>query len=534
MNTSTVQALSFAKDSGVSGEKVFTKEAVQFLVKLHRTFDNRRKQLLSARKERQKEINQGRHPSFLQETASIRQDSSWHIAPIPLDLKKRWVEITGPTDRKMMINALNSGADIFMADFEDANSPTWQNMVEGQSNLMDAVAGTLSYTSPEGKSYRLNDHRAAIMVRPRGWHLNEKHVLVDGELISASLFDFGLAFFHNAKELLKKGSGPYFYLPKLENHLEARLWNDVFIFSQKECGLANGTIRVTVLIETILAAFEMEEILYELRDHISGLNAGRWDYIFSIIKKFSHQQDLIFPDRSQITMTVPFMRAYTELLVKTCHKRGAYAMGGMAAFIPSRKDPAVNEKALNQVREDKKRESSDGFDGTWVAHPDLVPVAREIFANALRKQDNQLKKLRSDVNVLPSALLNFHIASGTITEPGLRQNVSVALQYLNAWLSGTGAAAIFNLMEDAATAEISRAQLWQWIHHPKGILEDGRRITPELYKQIADEETSKVQALSQQSHATSKINEARQVLDKLVLNSEFSDFLTISAYNLLN
>lgn len=500
-------------------EKVLTPEAVAFITKLHKQFNEKRLALLNQRKQRQQQIDNGLMPSFLEQTKNIRDDNSWKVASTPNDLQKRWVEITGPTDKKMVINALNSGADIFMADFEDANSPTWKNMIEGQQNLTDAIAGTLSYTSPEGKSYKLNDKRAVLMVRPRGWHLDEKHFTVEGKPISGSLFDFGLYFFHNAKNLIEKGTGPYFYLAKLENHLEARLWNDVFVFAQKELGIPQGTIRATVLLETILAAFEMEEILYELRDHSAGLNAGRWDYIFSIIKKFRSKKDLLFPDRIQITMTVPFMRAYTELLVKTCHKRGAHAIGGMAAFIPSRKDSKVNENALAKVREDKLRESQDGFDGTWVAHPDLVAVAREIFDKALKGKDNQKERLRDDVKVAADELIKFTIP-GVITEDGFRKNISVALQYLDAWLNGVGAVAIFNLMEDAATAEISRAQLWQWVHHPDAVLADGRKITVELYDTVVDEEMSKL----------SKSTKARQLLDRLVKAKEFPEFLTLIAY----
>lgn len=507
-------------------EKILTPEALQFLTKLHRSFNQRRFELLEARVERQEQINQGKTPDFLPETAYIRQDQSWKVAKAPADLQKRWVEITGPTDRKMMINALNSGADVFMADFEDANAPTWSNMIEGQVNLIEAIQGTLSYTSPEGKQYRLKDQTAVLIVRPRGWHLDESHMTIDKEPMSASLFDFGLAFFHNAKNLIKKGSGPYFYLPKIESHLEARLWNDVFIMSQKELNIPRGSIRATVLIETILAAFEMEEILYELKEHSSGLNAGRWDYIFSIIKKFQNKKDFIFPDRSQITMNVPFMRAYTQLLVHTCHSRGAFAMGGMAAFVPSRKDKAVNDEALSRVREDKVRESHDGFDGTWVAHPDLVPIAREIFAEVLKNRPNQLNLLQTNINISVKELLDFHIHSGKITERGMRQNISVALQYIAAWLSGTGAVAINNLMEDAATAEISRAQLWQWIHH-SAKLDDKQLITPELYQILAIEELHKLK--NEHPESKQKLEDAHQILNDLVLSPTFANFLTIKA-----
>lgn len=531
MKTSAFECLTFSPKFHAVEDKVLSPQAQQFLLKLHRRFNQQRLFLLQKRQEKQEDINQGHKPDFLIETASIRENSQWKVAPTPKDLQKRWVEITGPTDRKMMINALNSGADVFMADFEDANSPTWQNMVEGQANLIEAIDGTLSYTSPEGKNYRLNNHIAVIMVRPRGWHLNEKHVLIDGEPISASLFDFGLAFFHNAKKLLKKGSGPYFYLPKLESYLEARLWNDVFIFSQDELGISQGSIRATVLCETLLAAFEMEEILYELRDHSSGLNAGRWDYIFSIIKKFQNDKYLIFPDRGQITMTTPFMRAYTDLLVKTCHKRGAHAMGGMAAFVPNRKNPTVTEVALAKVKEDKLRESKDGFDGTWVAHPDLVPIAHEIFELALKERSHQKENMRAEVNIQATDLLNFQIAGGKITENGLRQNISVALQYLDAWLRGVGAVAINNLMEDAATAEISRAQLWQWLHHGAK-LDDGRIITTTLYHKVFQDESESLKNLyAGNIEALKKLKEAQDLLNQLVLEKKFPEFLTSIAYS---
>lgn len=505
-------------------QKVLTPEAVQFLTSLHRTFNKRRLQLLDARTKRQHQINQGAIPDFLPETLHIRNDTSWKVAKAPHDLQKRWVEITGPTDRKMMINALNSGADVFMADFEDANAPTWDNVIDGQSNLMEAVRRTLSFTSPEGKQYQLNEKTAVLTVRPRGWHLNEANMIIDDEVMSASLFDFGLAFFHNAHELIKRGSGPYFYLPKMESHLEARLWNDVFVFAQDQLSIPRGTIRSTVLIETILAVFEMEEILYELKEHSAGLNAGRWDYIFSIIKKFQKKNDFVFPDRLQITMTVPFMRAYTQLLVRTCHARAAFAMGGMAAFVPSRKDKDINEHAIRKVKEDKVRESHDGFDGTWVAHPDLVPIAHEIFDKELKGAPNQLNKKLQPISIDARMLLDFEIEGEKITESGIRQNISVSLQYLNAWLKGLGAIAINNLMEDAATAEISRAQLWQWIHH-NAVLDDGRPITSELYRQFKAEELKKLNYSNQE--------DASMLLDQLVLSENFPDFLTIAALELL-
>ncbi|MGE5251456.1 MAG: malate synthase A, partial [Bacteroidota bacterium] len=465
---------------------ILTPEALRFIERLELEFGPRRGELLEQRRARQAALDAGERPDFLPSTQDIRT-AAWKVGPIPADLQDRRVEITGPTDRKMMINALNSGASVFMADFEDANSPTWDNMIQGHINLRDAIDGSISFRAPDGRNYRLGQQVAVLMVRPRGWHLPEKHAALDGVPVSASLFDFGLHFFHNARRLLDKGSGPYFYLPKLESHLEARLWNDVFSFAQDELQLPRGTIKATVLVETILAAFEMDEILYELRDHVAALNAGRWDYIFSTIKKFSADPAFVFPDRALITMTAPFMRAYTELLVKTCHARGAHAIGGMAAFIPSRKDAAVNAVALAKVREDKVREASDGFDGTWVAHPDLVPVAKQEFDSVLGDAPHQKHRLREDVWVSARDLLDFQIKGAQISEDGFRLNISVALQYLDAWLNGSGAVGIFNLMEDAATAEISRAQIWQWLHHPAS-LADGRQVTPELYEQLCSEE----------------------------------------------
>ena len=462
---------------------ILSGEALEFVADLQRAFGGRREELLAARAARQQRLLDGELPDFLEETREIRE-SEWQVAEAPPDLQDRRVEITGPTDRKMVINALNSGARVFMADFEDANSPTWSNLVEGQQNLIDANERTISLDTGE-KSYRLADEVATLLVRPRGWHLPERHLFVDGEPVSGSLFDFGLYMFHSAERALARGSGPYFYLPKLESHLEARLWNDVFLRAQDALGIPRGTIRATVLIETILAAFEMEEILYELREHSAGLNAGRWDYIFSVIKKFRHRDDYVLPDRSAVTMTVPFMRAYTELLVKTCHRRGAFAMGGMAAFIPNRRDPEVTEAALAKVREDKTREAGDGFDGTWVAHPDLVPTATEEFDAVLGERPNQIDRQRPEVSVAAEQLLAVPETPGEISEAGIRQNVSVGIRYLTAWLNGTGAAAIDNLMEDVATAEISRSQIWQWVHHgrvdPRARADDrprgGRRRT---------------------------------------------------------
>jgi malate synthase len=460
----TLQGVELLGRAGDSDERVLTPEAIAFVADLHREFNPTRMELLAARAQRQERIVDGQLPDFLEATRNIREDTEWRVAPPPEDLLDRRVEITGPVDRKMVINALNSGARVFMADFEDSNSPTWRNCVEGQANLIDAVDRTISLHSG-GKHYELRDEIATLLVRPRGWHLDEKHLLVDGEPIAASLFDFGLYLFHCGRRLIDAGSGPYFYLPKLESHLEARLWNEVFVEAQERLAIPRGTIRATVLIETILAAFEMDEILYELREHSSGLNAGRWDYMFSIVKKFRDRSDFVLPDRPLVTMTVPFMRAYTELLVKTCHRRGAHAIGGMAAFIPSRRDPEVNEVALTKVREDKLREAGDGFDGTWVAHPDLVPVAATVFDDVLDARPNQVDRQRDDVSVAAADLLNVAATPGDVSEEGVRLNVSVGIQYIASWLNGVGAAAINNLMEDAATAEISRSQIWQWLRH---------------------------------------------------------------------
>jgi malate synthase len=498
-------------------DEVLTSDALEFAAGLHRMFNTRRAELLETREERQRRIAAGELPDFLPETREVRE-SEWRVAPVPPDLQDRRVEITGPVERKMMINALNSGARCFMADFEDANSPTWENCVDGQLNLADAIDRTIELTTPE-KECRLNKETAVLIVRPRGWHLYERHVTVDGEPISASLFDFGVYFFNCAQRLLESGSGPYFYLPKLESHLEARLWNDVFVAAQEQLGLERGTIKATVLIETILAAFEMDEILYELRDHSAGLNAGRWDYIFSIIKKFRDRPEFVLPDRAQVTMTVPFMRAYTELLVRTCHARDAHAMGGMAAFVPSRKDPEVNEIAIAKVREDKEREAGDGFDGTWVAHPDLVPVATEVFDAVLGERPNQVDRRREDVQVEMGDLLDIRVPGGEITGEGVHNNVSVGLQYLESWLRGVGAAAINNLMEDAATAEISRAQLWQWIRHGK--IERG---------QVRELEDSELAGFP----AEGRWDDARALLDQVALGEEFVEFLTLPAYDYLD
>jgi malate synthase len=506
--------------------EILSAEALAFLEKLHRQFHSARRALLKRRAERQAEFDAGALPEFLTETETVRS-GSWKVADTPADLQKRWVEITGPSERKMMINALNSGADVFMSDFEDSLSPTWTNVVVGQANLIDAVRRSIEFVSPEGKAYRLNPTIATLLVRPRGWHLPEKHLTVDGEPISASLFDFGLYFFHNARERLDRGTGPYFYLPKIQSHREARLWNDVFVFAQDALGIPRGSVRATVLIETLPAAFEMEEILYELREHSGGLNAGRWDYLFSIIKTLSWRRGVL-PDRAQVTMTVPFMRAYTELLIKTCHARGAHAMGGMAAFIPSRKDAEVNATALAKVRDDKLRESGDGFDGTWVAHPDLVPVAHEVFEKALGGRANQKERLREEVSVTAEMLVDTRVPGGTVTEGGLRHNVNVALQYLNSWLSGNGAAAIFNLMEDVATAEISRSQLWQWTHNGAK-LSDGRPVTQALYETIRGEELGKLGG-----PGAGRLREAAEILDGLVGAKDFVEFLTLPAYGYLD
>ena len=514
---------------------ILTPEAIDFIISLERQFRSTRKSLLAKRAERQLQIDHGEMPDFLSSTREIRENRSWRVGEIPADLQNRRVEITGPVDRKMMINALNSGANVFMADFEDANSPTWENLMQGHRNLRDAVHRRISFTSPEGKHYKLQQQPATLLVRPRGWHLTEKHLLLDGEPISASLFDFGLYFFHNCHDLLERGTGPYFYLPKLESHLEARLWNDVFVTAQNILGVSIGTVKVTVLIETILAAFEMDEILYELRDHIVGLNAGRWDYLFSIIKKFRHKPGFVLPDRSQLSMTVPFMRTYTELLVKTCHARGAHAIGGMAAFIPSRKDPDVTATALAKVTEDKVRESNDGFDGTWVAHPDLVPVARKPFDDVLGQAPHQKHRLREDVNVTAADLLNFSVPNASITEAGLRNNINVGLQYIESWLRGVGAVGIFNLMEDVATAEISRSQVWQWLHRRSALLNDGRKITEQLYRELVSQELRAIEAtIGNEAFSASHFDIAQMVFDHVATRDTFTEFLTVEAYKYLD
>ena len=501
-------------------------EALDFATRLHRAFNPRREELLARRAQRRERIEGGESLGFLQETANVRA-GSWRVAPAAPDLNDRRVEITGPVERKMMINALNSGARVFMADLEDALSPTWDNVVAGHANLCDAVRRTLSLRT-DGRHYRLNETIATLVVRPRGWHMLESNVLVDGAPISATLFDFGVYFFNNAKALMERGSGPYFYLPKLENHLEARLWNDVFNRAQDELGVSRGTIRATVLIETVLAAFEMEEILYELRDHAAGLNAGRWDYLFSIIKTFRERGDRILPDRAQLTMTVPFMRAYTQLLVRTCHKRGAHAIGGMAAFIPSRRDPEVNARAIANVREDKEREAGDGFDGTWVAHPDLVPVALDVFNARLGAQPNQKTDIRDEPRIDGSELIDLDVPNGAVTLAGIEMNVDVALQYIEAWLRGSGAVAIHNLMEDAATAEISRSQLWQWVRHETPIADDGT-MSVQGYKDTRERVLARLGA---GASPDTRWDDAAALLDLLVLG-DYEDFLTIPGYRLL-
>ena len=501
--------------------QVLTPEASRFLTRMAREFEPRRRELLERRRVRQREIDSGSLPEFLPETAHIRE-SEWTVASIPQDLLDRRVEITGPVDRKMIINALNSGARVFMADFEDSNSPTWMNNLEGQANLRDAVEGTISFLSPEGKRYQLNAQVATLLVRPRGWHLDERHFLVDGKPISGSLFDFGLYFFHNAQRLIRKGSGPYFYLPKLESHFEARLWNDVFCFAQDELGIPRGTIRATVLIETILAAFEMDEILYELREHSSGLNCGRWDYIFSFIKKFRNRPDFVLPDRSTLTMEKHFLKSYVELLIQTCHRRGIHAMGGMAAQIPIKNDSAANEKALEKVRQDKLREVTAGHDGTWVAHPGLVPIAKEVFDRHMT-EPNQIARRREDVHVKPSDLLA--VTEGKITEEGLRWNIDVGLQYLESWLRGSGCVPIYNLMEDAATAEICRSQVWQWVKHGAR-LSDGRAVTQEMVRQVIAEKKNTLKG--------GRMAEAAEIYERMITSTDFAEFLTLVAYDCID
>ena len=509
-------------------ERILSADALAFLADLHRRFDGRRQQLLRRRREIDATIAAGALPDFLPETRHVR-DGDWTIAPTPRDLQDRRVEITGPVDRKMVINALNSGAKVFMADFEDATTPTWANLISGQMNLLDANKGAIGFIDPaNGREYRLGEKPASLLVRPRGWHLPEAHLLVDGERMSGSLFDFGLYFFHNAKVRQQKGLGTYFYLPKLENHLEARLWNDVFVHAQQTLGVPKGTIRATVLIETITAAFEMDEILYELRDHITGLNAGRWDYIFSFIKRFRNRPDFVLPDRAQVTMTTHFMRSYSQLLIKTCHRRGAHAMGGMAAQIPIRNDPKANEQALGRVRADKEREAGDGHDGTWVAHPGLVPIAIDVF-DAKMPGPNQVARKRQDVHVTQADLLK--IPEGPITEAGLRTNLNVGVLYIEPWLRGIGCVPIYNLMEDAATAEISRAQVWQWLRHGAKLSESGVAIDAELVRRLLDEEMAKIREMVGDAAFTGgKYRDAAELFHGMITAEEFGEFLTLPAY----
>ncbi|NUS17308.1 MAG: malate synthase A [Streptomyces sp.] len=520
-------------------EEVLTPGALEFLAELHRRFAPRRAELLALRAARRAEIARTATLDFLPETAHIREDDSWRVAPAPAALDDRRVEITGPTDRKMTINALNSGAKVWLADFEDASAPTWTNVVGGQLNLIDAYERRIDFATPEGRSYALRPagELATVVMRPRGWHLDERHLTVDGEPVPGALVDFGLYFFHNAQRLLDLGKGPYFYLPKTESHLEARLWNDVFVFSQDALGIPQGTVRATVLIETITAAYEMDEILYELRDHASGLNAGRWDYLFSIVKNFRDGGErFVLPDRNAVTMTAPFMRAYTELLVRTCHRRGAHAIGGMAAFIPSRRDPEVNRTAFEKVKADKDREAGDGFDGSWVAHPDLVPIARASFDAVLGDRPNQKDRLREDVHVTAAELIDVASLDARPTAAGLRNAVQVGLRYIEAWLRGTGAVAIFNLMEDAATAEISRSQIWQWVNSGV-VLEDGgtgEKVTADLVRRVAADDLAAIRAeLGEEAFAAGNWAEAHELLLRLALDSDYVEFLTLPAYEQL-
>ncbi|ASJ23471.1 malate synthase A [Laribacter hongkongensis] len=529
--TQLPQGVEITADITPAFADILTPEALAFVARLHRQFEGRRRELMAARDSRQAELDAGRLPDFLPQTASIR-NGDWKIAPLPADLLDRRVEITGPVDRKMMINALNSGAKSFMADFEDSNCPSWENQISGQINVRDAYRKTISFASPEGKQYRLNDEIATLILRPRGWHLMEKHVKVDGEIVSGAIFDFALSFFHNIAYLQSIGSATYYYLPKMESHLEARLWNDIFVAAQNDLGIPQGTIKATVLIETVLAAFEMDEILYELREHSSGLNAGRWDYIFSCIKKFRVNRDFCLADRARITMTVPFMRAYALLLLKTCHKRNAPAIGGMAALIPIKNDPVKNEAAMAGIRADKQRDATDGYDGGWVAHPGLVPVAKAEFDAVLGSAPNQIEKQRDDISVTAADLLNFQ-PEAPITEAGLRMNINVGIQYLGSWISGNGCVPIHNLMEDAATAEISRSQIWQWIRSPKGVLEDGRKVTTELFRELQADEVAKLKA-EYGNKWTRQYEDAARMFDLLTTSDDFVEFLTLPGYEYID
>ena len=511
-------------------EAILTSEALAFIEELERRFGNRRRQLLKLRVKRQKAFDSGELPDFWSQTSDIR-NSDWKVATIPEDLMDRRVEMTGPVERKMVINGLNSGARMYMADFEDSSAPTWKTMVDGQINMRDVVNGTIHYTSPVGKLYRLNKETAVLLVRPRGWHMREKHVLLNGEPISASLFDFGLFLFHNAKNLIEKGTGPYFYLPKMESYLEARLWNEVFVFAQEYVGIPRGTIRATVLIETITAAFEMDEILWELREHSAGLNCGRWDYIFSFIKCFRNHPEFVLPDRSQITMATHFMKSYSELLIKTCHRRGIHAMGGMAAQIPIKEDQLLNEKAMEKVRTDKEREARNGHDGTWVGHPGLVPIAKEVFDKYM-PGPNQIDNKREDVNITQADLLK--VPEGTITREGLEGNINAALRYTESWLGGQGCVPIFHLMEDAATAEIARAQIWQWIRYPRGVLDNGKKVTIEMFREALARHLLNIRdELGDEVYESRHFQAAGELLDRLITNKNLPGFLTLEAYGQL-
>ncbi len=520
--------------TGRLGE-IVTPEALAFLGELERRFGGRRRELLARRADRQARLDGGEALDFLPETQGVRE-GDWSVPPPPADLRDRRVEITGPPERKMTVNALNSGARCWMADFEDANSPTWANVIGGHVNLIDAIERRIDHVDERtGREYRLDAHTATLLVRPRGWHLDEEHLHLDGRPLTAALCDFGLFLFHNGRRLLERGSGPYLYLPKLQSHLEARLWNDVFVFAQERLGIPRGSIRATVLVETIWAAFEMEEILHELREHSAGLNAGRWDYQFSMIKSFRTRPDFVLPDRNTVTMTVPFMRAYTELLVRTCHRRGTFAMGGMAAFIPSRSDAEANERALARLRDDKRREAGDGFDGTWVAHPDSVPAATEEFDRVLRGRPNQIERRRDDVEVDASALLDVAATPGEVTEQGLRNDCNVGIQYISSWLRGNGAAGIYGLMEDAATAEIARSQVWQWLHTGTR-LADGRPVTPELVREIEASELERIRAEIADDrwfHEQGRPDDSRRLFEQVALADDFADFLTLPAYRRL-
>jgi malate synthase len=511
-------------------DAILTPVALEFLAKLHREFEPRRRQLLALRAERAEQMARGRRPDFLPETRSVRE-GNWKISPLPAALECRRVEITGPVERKMIINALNSGADAYMADFEDSNTPNWDNQIQGQVNLVDAIRRRISFSSPDGRVYKLNDKTATLLVRPRGWHLDEKHVTIDGQRVSGGVFDFALFMFHNGRELAERGQGPYFYLPKLESHLEARLWNDIFVFAQNELGIARGTIKATVLIETILAAFEMDEILFELREHSAGLNAGRWDYIFSCIKKFRSDSQFCLADRAQVTMTAPFMRSYALLLLKTCHRRGAPAIGGMSALIPIKNDPAANERALAGVRTDKAREAGDGYDGSWVAHPGLVPIAMLEFTRVLGDRANQIDKQRTDIQVGATDLLRFEPET-PITEAGLRMNIDVGIHYLGSWLGGNGCVPIHNLMEDAATAEISRSQVWQWIRSPKGRLQDGRKVTADLVRALIPDALAGVK--KEVDGNLDNYDRAARIFEAMSTKEQFVEFLTLPLYEELD